>query len=389
MNTKPMKIAYLGIKGLPSKGGAERVVEAVVKRSTNGFRPVVYCDKNYTPAETQMPGVDFVRLPCLRGKYTRSLSLFILSAFHALLFGDYSVVHLHNSEACFIAPLLKLKYPIIGTNHGPAYERSKWNKLAKTLLRAIDYLYISVPNLLTSVSLPITRYYQSTFEKSVVYIPNGIDHDLPVDDEGASSTLKQYDVHSDYILFAAGRMDPTKGCHFLLEAFSDIKCDLNLVVIGDSRTDAKYSRELWQIADARVRFIPFIGKKEELFGIFRKARFFVFPSTVEAMSMALLEAASLGLPVICSDIPANLAVLPEHALHFRSADVGDLQTKLAWAIDHPEEMTKLGIKAREWVREEFSWDVIAEKYMALYRDFQREPCARHFDGAKFAHEQSS
>jgi len=146
---------------------------------------------------------------------------------------------------------------------------------------------------------------------------------------------------------------------------------LRLVVIGDSQTDPEYSQEIRELADQRVHFIPFIADKAELFGILVGAKIFVFPSTVEAMSMALLEAASLAVPVICGDIPANTTVLPEHALYFRSGDAGDLCDKLKWAVNNPEEMKRMGLRAQAWVRENFSWDVIAKQYDELYRSFSK------------------
>ena len=59
-------------------------------------------------------------LPIIPGKHLRPLSLMLLSAFHALFFGDYDFIHLHNAEACFVAPLLRLRYRILATSHSPA-----------------------------------------------------------------------------------------------------------------------------------------------------------------------------------------------------------------------------------------------------------------------------
>ena len=84
--------------------------------------------------------------------------------------------------------------------------------------------------------------------------------------------------------------------------------------------------------------------------------------------MMLLEAASLGAPIVCSDIPANTAVLPEQALYFRSGDADDLADKMRWALEHPMEMPRLGQQAQSWVRASFSWDQIAEQYDQLYQN---------------------
>ena len=103
-----MKIAYLGIKGLPARGGAERVVEAITQRLADRHEITVYCSRRYSDENSSVRGVRLVRLPSLAGKYTFMTSLDFLAAWHALLYGDYDLIHLHNIEAGFILPLLRL-----------------------------------------------------------------------------------------------------------------------------------------------------------------------------------------------------------------------------------------------------------------------------------------
>ena len=122
-----MRIAYLGIKGLPSRGGAERVVEALVTRMPAlGIKPIVYCDQQYTPAGFSLRGVELIRRPALPGKYLRSTSLDLFAALHAVSVGRYDLIHLHNAEAGFVLPLLRSRYCVVSTSHGGAYWRAKW-----------------------------------------------------------------------------------------------------------------------------------------------------------------------------------------------------------------------------------------------------------------------
>lgn len=82
--------------------------------------------------------------------------------------------------------------------------------------------------------------------------------------------------------------------------------------------------------------------------------------------MMLLEAASTGAPIVCSDIAENVAVLPQQTLLFRSGDAQDLGEKLEWALGHPEQMRELGAKAAEWVGEKYQWDSIVSQYEQVY-----------------------
>lgn len=362
------RIAYLGIKGLPSQAGADRVVEAIVQGvDKQQYQPVVYCSARVVPKGTTLPGIQLIRIHTLPGKHLHATSLFLFAALHCLFFGRYAFVHLHNVEATFILPLLRLRYRIITTSHGPAQARDKWGKIAKFLIRLTEYPYIYLSNHITSVSKPLALRYQQLYHRHVHYIPNGVEREVTINVAGATKLLAQQGIEpGNYILFAAGRILATKGCHLLLEAFRNIQSDYKLVIIGDASHEPEYAQRLQQLADARVHFIPFIADKSILLGLVSTARLFVFPSTVEAMSMMLLEAASIGTPILCSNIPENTTVMPEQSLCFVSGDSKDLQQKLAWALASPQAMTLLGAQAKEWVNKEFRWADIVQKYEQLY-----------------------
>lgn len=361
-----MKIAYFGLKGLPSKGGAERVAEAVLQRLANQEDFTVYCDRRYSPAAVVIPSVRLIRFPTLPGKHLRALSLLILSAWHALLKGDYDLIHLHNAEAGMVAPILRLRYKILATSHGQAYVRDKWGRIAKVLMQINEYLFMHFSDRITSVSQPLAQWYQSRYSQPITYIPNGVENEPPIDDEAAEATLRTHGVIGNFIIFTAGRLDPTKGCHLVLEAFKRVDSPCQLLVVGDLSTVPSYGQELRRMADDRVRFIPFIQYKGEVLGIMRRASFLVFPSTVEAMSMVLLEAASLGVPVVCSDIPENISVLKEYAVYFKSGNVDDLTGKMDWALSNLPGLRKTGLAAQALVRQRNSWDTISKQYLELY-----------------------
>ena len=360
-----MRIAYIGIKGLPSKAGADRVVEAIVQRLSDEHEITVYCSSSVVPPETKYPGVELVRMPVIEGKHSHATSLFFMSALHALT-RNYDLIHLHNVEAGFVVPLLKLKYKVISTSHGYNRMREKWGNFAKFLFRFAIWP-VRFSDSITTVSKYQVESNERQFGREVLYIPNGVD----LDDEGADlvkarELLKTFQVDVDcYILFAAGRIIPTKGAADLLEAYMNLTTNYKLIMVGDASHVPEYEEKIHQIADSRVVFIPFV-EKSVLLGLAQLAHLFVFPSTIEAMSMMLLEAASQGVPIISSDIPDNISVLPHHALFFKSGDVSDLYDKLDWALQHPEEMQALGIGAKSWVEGNYQWDLIVANYDRIY-----------------------
>ena len=113
-----MNIAYLGIKGLPARGGAERIVESIARRLSERHCVTVYCNQHYTNARIRFDPIRLIRLPSVPGKFTRMPTFDLIAAIHALGRGDYEVIHVHNLEASFVLPLLNLRYKTVATAHG-------------------------------------------------------------------------------------------------------------------------------------------------------------------------------------------------------------------------------------------------------------------------------
>ena len=364
-----MRIAYLGSKGLPSKSGTERVVESVVSRLSGKHEITVYCDSRYTPKGTQVDGVRLVRIFSLKGKHAQAASYFILSALHAL-FSRYDVIHLQGVDSCFILPILRLKYKVVATAHGTPgrLTRLKWGKIAWFFIRSMEYPFVYLSNSPTSVSYLDAEYLKARYKRDVIYIPNGVDERVQSDVEKARGKLLEVGLEpGNFLMFAAGRIDPTKGCHLVLEALNRMGNPLKLAIVGDLNQVPSYSDHLRESADkTQVVFIPPISDRRLLFGLVALARLFIFPSTSEGMSMMLLEAASLQAPVICSDIPENKIVMQENAVYFRSDDACDLENQIRWALAHPDEMSGMARQASLHVKATLTWEKIAGQYEEVY-----------------------
>jgi len=233
----------------------------------------------------------------------------------------------------------------------------------------MEYPFVYLSNYATSVSHPDAVYLKAHYKRNVVYIPNGVDDCVQFDLERADTRLRQIGLEpGNYLMFAAGRIDPTKGCHLVLEALNHMENPLKLAIVGDLNQVPAYSDHLRKIADEnQVVFIPPISDRKLLFGMVKQARLFIFPSTDEGMSMMLLEAAALQTPIICSDIPENKIVIHDNVLYFHSEDAADLANKIEWALNHPKEMSSLGQKASICVKDNLTWEKIVGQYEDIYK----------------------
>jgi glycosyltransferase involved in cell wall biosynthesis len=358
-----MRVAVLGIKNLPAFAGADRVVEHLLEHLSPDHEYTVYLVKDGRPHVRCGPNRRYVYIPALKGKHLRAVSYFFLCCVHYLFKGDYDVAHVHNSDFGIFSPLLKLKrgVRVVGTFHGDPYKRDKWSGPAKSLLRVSEWLFVRSCDTLTSVSAE-----KRVGRRPIHYIPNGVDQTAA--DSDSPSPHDAVDLHGGYVMFACGRLDRTKGLHHLLSAYADVPTEKSLLVVGDFSHDAEYSAaiERGAAADSRIVLHRELLDRQKLFSVLRHCSVFVFPSEFEAMSMMLLEAVACEKLVVCSDIPANIAVVGgDYPFLFRSQDPASLRAVLERALD----ASASGWDPRpllERVTSTYRWDVIAADYERLY-----------------------
>lgn len=110
-----------------------------------------------------------------------------------------------------------------------------------------------------------------------------------------------------------------------------------------------------------------------------QADLFVLPSREEGLSIALLEAMALGLPVVVSDIPGNRILvrqdqtgrlaLPNHP--------SMLAQMIKEALSGNEQTLAMARAGRELVDDRFSIEAVAEQHLALFRDLLSEMSSRN------------
>jgi glycosyltransferase involved in cell wall biosynthesis len=369
-----MKIAVLGSKSLPAFAGADRVAENVVQHlpADGGTRCHVYVVR--TPAQPRAfdfaPNVRVIPVPALSGKHSKATTFFLLSALHCALVLRPDLAHVHDSAFgpfAWILRILRPGLPLLGTFHGNPYERAKWSRFAKAFLRFSEAAFVRGCHALTTVARAKVAEVQARVKTPIEFIPNGVEPAPAIPATGLAARLGL--VPGQYLMFAAGRMDPTKGLHHLLDAVEQLKLDLPLLVVGGFEGhNQDYSEKLLARCRAvpRLVLVPRLLPQPELFELVAGARLFVFPSEIEAMSMMLLEVISCGVPVLASDIAENVEVVgADYPWLFRNADAAHLAEKLARFLGAGPgpEIAAL----RERCAREFNWTAIAGRYLALYR----------------------
>lgn len=159
------------------------------------------------------------------------------------------------------------------------------------------------------------EYFQETYQRHTVYIPNGISR--PQHRE-ADLIQERFGLEKDgYILFLA-RIVPEKGLHYLIDAYRQLDTEKKLVIAGGCSHSQEYMDEIRRICatDHRIVLTGFVQGRE-LEELYSNAWLFVLPSDIEGMAISLLEAMSYGNCCLVSDIPENTEVIQQCGYTFR------------------------------------------------------------------------
>lgn len=362
-----MKLFVTGTRGIPSiPGGVERHCEQLYPLLIEkGVEVMLARRASYVEEELdKWAGILLVDLFTPRKKSLEAIVHTMLALFRAKRWGA-NIVHIHAIGPAIMAPfgrLLGMK--IVVTNHGPDYDREKWGWLAKTILRLGEYLGCKCANEVIVISDPIRRIVQQRCGRSSNLIYNGVPIPELKDDSDYLDSLSL--VKDDYFL-AVARLVPEKGLHDLMDAFEQMVGGSKLVIAGDSDHEDGYSQLLKTRASQNPNIImPGYVMGGDLAQLFTHARVFVLPSYHEGLPIALLEALSFGLPVVVSDILANIEINLDERSYFSVGSVKDLKEKLQQALVVGNSDAKRE-EIREWVGKKYNWNEIAEQTLAIYR----------------------
>jgi len=200
-----------------------------------------------------------------------------------------------------------------------------------------------------------------------VIAPNGINFsELPVTFDRSVLRQRFPQLDGRMVLSFIGRLDPEqKGLDSLLHALASLdREDLGLLLMGPDWRGKK--SRLQKIAkdlkvSERVCFAgPVFG--QEKWDLLSGSDLFVHPSRWEGVSLSVLEAAAVGMPLLLSTAADPLGILERHdaAIVVEPAPESVAEGLLRFTEMADVDLRRMGQKARETIRSEFSWERTAD-----------------------------
>lgn len=358
-------IVVTGTRGIPNvMGGVETHCEELYPRVVErGFKVDVIRRKSYVNDRLkEWKGVGLVDIHSPKRKAFEAIIHTFLAILKAKsLHAD--IIHIHAIGPALLVPFARLLgMKVVFTSHGPDYNRAKWGKGAKMMLKFGERCGARYANEVIVISHEIDNIMRNQYHRENCHvIPNGVSQPIF---HGDNSYFKALGIESRKYILAMCRFVPEKNLHHLIEAYNTLKVnnqvsDIKLVIAGDSDFEDDYSVNLKKMAKESNVILTGFVKGEKLQSLLTHARCYVLPSSHEGLPIGLLEAMSYHLPVIVSDIPAHTEIGLDERCYFHLGNIEELAKLLQHNIDVPFHTIKYDM-------EKYDWDYIAQEVCRVY-----------------------
>lgn len=371
-----MKICVLGLRGLPCvMGGVEMHCEQLfprLKRLRPGDSFTIIARRGYvTPAISEYQGLQIVSLGHAKGKHLETITNTIYGVIYARYVLRAELLHLHGIGPALVTPIAKaVGMKVIVTYHSKNYEHRKWNCVAKFILRIGEFFAVTFADKVIAVSQWLATDLKRRFPKAeskIHFIPNGAHHVEKVTSGDCSccDVLTRHGLGKQNYIVAVGRLVPEKGFHDLVEAFKSTRLDRKLVIVGDADHRDDYSRSLVRRANEMTVFTGAVTS-ESVRDLLENASLFVLPSHNEGLPIAALEALDADVPILLSNIEANVDLGLCSNNYFGMGDVGDLRRK----ISQDPELYRVHPLDRNRILERYDWNAASTATDRVYSTLQ-------------------
>lgn len=275
----------------------------------------------------------------------------------------------------YIVPVVKPCRFIVTThdvlfNDRPQYF-SKWYRIKK------NFLYrhaVKRADILTTVSdfskQSISRYFKISPSK-IHAIPHGVATAFfEAYNKAEALSIISNKYKTGQIILYVSRFEPRKNHALLLKTFVSLELyskGYTLVLAGHrSLPVPDFDMLLQSLPEAVQKRVLVLNRLDdaELMWFYKAAAVFVYPSAAEGFGMPPLEAAALGIPVLCNNHTALSDFTFFKANHFDFINDSVLKERLTAALNCAGDNSELAA-IRTFIKQNYTWAKAATAFVKL------------------------
>ena len=190
--------------------------------------------------------------------------------------------------------------------------------------------------------------------------------------EGQTGTERESSNGRTVDILCVGRLSHHKGQAWLLEVYRQalprFREPTRLVLVGQDE-DAEASLRV-QVSELGLEEqVVFTGELDDtdLGRWYNQANIFALFSRYEAFGLVYFEAMLCGLPVLTHEVGANRELLTSGSVVVPRFDREAAIEELVRLVNDEYYRQALGQEGREYAQSQFTWQAVADKYLALYQ----------------------
>jgi glycosyltransferase involved in cell wall biosynthesis len=355
------KVALIGTNGIPAKyGGFETLTEYLARYLNEEFEISVYCAK--TPKNKRLRtylNSKLIYIP-FKANGWQSMVYDALSIIHAFRKTDTLVIL--GFSGVFAFPLRKIfKKKIVFNIGGVEWQKVRGNKMFAKLEIAskkwFERICVKYSDIVIADNQVIFDYVKERYNTECVLAEYGGDHAVFI--PKTTKLIHKYPfLNKDYDI-SISRAQEDMNIHLLIDAYILLP-ERNLVIVSN-----------WEISEYGINLKKLHKNKypniflqdavyniEELNAIRSNATLYFHTHSLCGTAPSLTEAMSLGLPILCFDVPTNRATTEENSYYFKTPDsLVSIIRKLT-----KEDIVQLGKSMKSIAQRRYTWKRIIDLY---------------------------
>ncbi len=292
----------------------------------------------------------------------------------------FDIIHTHTAKAGALGRLaarLAGVSIIIHTPHGHNFY-GYFNKFFSEAIILIEkFLATFTDRIIALTGLEKTDYlkFKVIGERKLILIHMGLELEgfLPADSVKIKEKLKI--GPGEKVVGFVGRLEAIKGADFFVQAAGlclKNSANVKFILVGEGSKRRKLEEKV--NSEGLKEQIIFVGWQEDVASIMGILDILVLPSLNEAVGIVLLEAQSLGVPVIASNVGGIPEMVNPEAsgILVPPAEPEILALAISQLLADSQRLQDMSRSAKDWVKDRFKADRMCEKVIDVYQQELKE-----------------
>jgi glycosyltransferase involved in cell wall biosynthesis len=342
-------------------GQQNRVLTEAAGLSRRGHHVVIACNRGSVLAEkAKRAGLRVYELNMVKWSYVTLISRLM----KIIREEDIDIVSTHSSVdswaggiAAKLAKrnLVRFRHNLYSIGRGP---------LAK--------LIYSLPEKIIVTSNAVKEVLQGCGlrNREIIVMPSSVDAErFHLDVEDIRAELQIPD--EAFVIGNTSTFAGVKGQEFFLQAFNIVSEKHPCILLFAGKIAETHKKTLLSYVRKGLHDkIIFLGHRDDIPEILKTIDIFVFPSVMESISTALLEAMTMGKPVVVSDVLAFKEIITDrvNGLYFKVRNAEDMAEKICLLMENTKLRNRIAREARDYALKRFTVSHMIDRTESLYKE---------------------